>query len=128
MARSGEFVLRLARLGVRAIARPEGNDTLAGDYFVYREEPLEKGNAGSSGQIDLLIFFKGARLGVEVKTERHERPAPADVWHYYHLYLTMPIKLAEPAAVSKTLDDLILEWVGYCESIGGLKLKKYPAP
>jgi len=45
----------------------------------------------------------------------------------YNLLLETQVKLNELDGLSDTLDQLVLEWLGYCEPIGGLKLKKYQA-
>jgi hypothetical protein len=45
----------------------------------------------------------------------------------YNLLLETQVKLNELGGLSDTLDQLVLEWLGYCEPIGGLKLKKYQA-
>jgi hypothetical protein len=50
-----------------------------------------------------------------------------DEGEYYNLLLNIPLKLDELGRLSDTLDQLVLEWLGYCESVGGLKLKKYQA-
>lgn len=45
-----------------------------------------------------------------------------DVGDYYFLFLTAPIDLSTRSGTSEALDQLVSEWLGYCESIGGLKL------
>jgi hypothetical protein len=50
-----------------------------------------------------------------------------DEGEYYNLLLKTPVKLGELGSLADTLDQLVLKWLGYCESIGGLKLKKHQA-
>jgi hypothetical protein len=45
-----------------------------------------------------------------------------EVGDYYFLFLTAPIDLSTRSGAPETLDQLVSEWLGYCESVGGLKL------
>jgi hypothetical protein len=38
------------------------------------------------------------------------------------------MKPDELGSAGRILDDLVLEWLGYCESVGGLGLNKYKTP
>jgi hypothetical protein len=38
--------------------------------------------------------------------------------------LATPIRESELSEIPEILDRLVSEWLGYCESVGGLKLKK----
>jgi hypothetical protein len=42
---------------------------------------------------------------------------------YYGLYLETPIKLDELSSLPGVLSSVVLEWIDYCESIGGLNLR-----
>jgi hypothetical protein len=46
---------------------------------------------------------------------------------YYNLLLKAQVELNGLRGLSDILDQLVLKWIGYCEAIGGLKLKKYQA-
>lgn len=69
---------------------------------------------------DIYDQFRGKNPGCRVKREASE--------YSYYLLLTSPIKLNELGSADKVLDDLVLEWLGYCKSIGGLNLKKRKTP
>lgn len=64
--------------------------------------------------------FQSLHRSVGCRVERDEG-------EYYNLLLKTPVKLDELGGLPDTLDQLVLKWLGYCESIGGLKLKTYQA-
>ena len=60
-----------AKAVLRVLGIPDGELDLPREapYEVHREWPVAEGNEESTGRIDLLIRFKHALVGVEVKTE-----------------------------------------------------------
>jgi hypothetical protein len=42
--------------------------------------------------------------------------------------LVLPQSLKDPASASDALDALVLEWLDYCKSIGGLRLGERETP
>jgi hypothetical protein len=58
-------------------------------------------------------------------TINSDKRAELAVWRRtaaYSLVLTQPIKRQDLGSAPDVLDALTLEWLGYCQSIGGLKL------
>ena len=67
---------------------------------------------------------KGSREEVYNQIRRKNQRCPIephDEGDWYALVLEIPFKLTDLASTAETLDKLLCDWIGYCESIGGLK-------
>ncbi|MEK7406364.1 MAG: hypothetical protein AAB225_14780 [Acidobacteriota bacterium] len=59
--------------------------------------------------------FRGRNRRCRIETSRTDT---------FELNLETPIKPEEIGSAAEVLDTLMREWLGYCKSVGGLKLKK----
>jgi len=113
---------REAEIGVCRSAQKGG--PLFYIYLWWRED--KSGAPEISGAVALDLSTKKVRDDIY---ERLRRQSPGcrvtrDVGDRYFLVLATPIRESELAEIPEILDRLVSEWLGYCESVGGLKLKK----
>lgn len=114
---------RSAEVGV---SRPAQKDCTFCLYVSWDEPAGGKGRL--QGSISLGLYHKDLRNAIH---ERFRQESPRCRVAKHETYLLMLTSLMKPddlGSAGKILDDLVLEWLGYCKSGGGLGLKKYKTP
>jgi hypothetical protein len=115
---------RLAELGVR---RP---GQLGQVFYIYLQwSQADDGAPAITAFICLEVYTKKVRdeiLG-EIQRKNLDCRLQQDIGVGYNLCLDAPVNATEPASVGQILDNLLSDWIDYCKSIGGLKLKERQA-
>lgn len=99
-------------------------------YIYLRWSEAEDGTLEIKAVVCLDLYTKRVRQEIldEIQQKNPGRCViKKDIGVGYNLALDTPVTVSEPTSVSQTLDDLISEWVHYCDSIGGLRLKERQA-
>ena len=93
-------------------------------YLWWRESPT--GSPEIVGAVALDLPTRTLRDDIWNRLHRKNPGCRVEreVGDYYFLFVTTPISLSTRSVASEVLDKLVSDWLGYCESIGGLKLKK----
>lgn len=113
---------REAEIGVLRPAQKGGYSFYI--YLWWRESAT--GSPEVVGAVALDLSTKKLRDDIWNRIH-HKNPGCSvkrEVGNYYFLFLTAPINLSTRSSAAETLDQLVSDWLVYCESIGGLKLKK----
>ncbi len=113
---------RYAEVGVY---RPAQKDCTFCLYVSWDE--AEGGKARVQGAISLGLYHTGLRNTIYGRFRQDPRCRVAK-YETYLLRLTSLVKQDDLGSTGKILDDLALEWLGYCKSVGGLGLKQYKTP
>jgi len=116
---------RLAELGVCRSAQ-------SGQYFyIYLQwsEAAEDAAPEIKAFVCLEVYPRKVRDEILGKIQRKKPDChlKQDVGNGYTLSLEAPVNTCEPTSVAQVFDNLLSEWIDYCESIDGLKLKKRQA-
>lgn len=114
---------RYAEIGV---SRPAQKDCSFWLYLLWDE--VEGGKTRVQGAISLGLYHKSLRNKLYERFRQENSRCRVTKYDTYQLMLTKPIKPDELGSAGKILDDLMLEWLGYCKSAGGLDLKKHKTP
>lgn len=114
---------RYAEVGV---SRPAQKDCTLCVYLAWDE--ANSGQVRIRGAITLGLYHKGLRDSLYERFRQENPHCRVEKHETYMLLLRTEIKPDEIESAGKVLDDLALEWLGYCESIDGLGLKKLKTP
>jgi len=114
---------RYAEVGV---SRPAQKDCIFCLYLLWDE--TEGGKPRIQGAISLSLYHKGLRNKIYERFRQENPRCRVAKYDTYQLMLTSLMKPDELGSAGRILDDLVLEWLGYCESVGGLGLNKYKTP
>jgi hypothetical protein len=97
-------------------------------YLYLAWDEAEGGNARIQGTIYLGLYHKDLRDSLYERLRQKNPLCRVSKDETYQLTLTSLIKPDKLSSAAKILDDLVLEWLAYCKSIGGLGLKKCKTP
>ena len=116
---------REAEIGVLRPAQQGGYSFYI--YLWWRESAT--GSPEAVGAVALDLSTKTLRDDIWNRLH-HKNPGcgvKREAGNYYFLVLTAPIDLSTRSAAAETLDQLVSDWLAYCESIGGLMDTALPA-
>jgi hypothetical protein len=114
---------RYAEVGVSRLAQKD-----CGLYLYLSWDETEGGKPRVQGAICLGLYHKGLRDKIYERFRQENPRCRVTKYDKYQLMLTSLMKPDELGSAGKILDDLVLEWLGYCKAAGGLGLKKYKTP
>ena len=114
---------RSADVGVLRPAQKSCNFCL---YLSWYEDEGGKARIQAAGC--LMVYHKRLRDSLLERFRQENPRCRVSKYSTWQVILTRPIKLEELGSLGEVLDSLVLEWLGYCKSIGGLGLKKLKTP
>ena len=105
-------------IGILRPAQPRCNFCL---YLGWDED--ERGGVTIRGAVRLGVYLPKRKLRDEILERfRQQRPGCRVERHSSAYCLVLYETLKDLSSAHEVLDALVLEWLGYCRSIGGLKL------
>jgi hypothetical protein len=117
--RANDLEERWAAVGVK---RPAQKSCTFWLYLWWDE--AEAGKARIRATIYMELYHKALREKTYEQFRAKNPRCRVQKAETYCLMLTTPIKPDALASVGEILDDLVLEWLAYCKSVGGLGLMK----
>jgi hypothetical protein len=104
------------------ISRPAQKDCHFYLYLWWEED--DSGAASIQAYLSLYVYSKGLRDTIHEQFRTANLKCRIVKYDAYQLALSSLIQPHKLDSAGEVLDDLVLEWLAYCKSIGGLKLNK----
>jgi hypothetical protein len=106
------------------ISRPAQKDCTFNLYLSWGQN--KRADGVIAGAVSLGLYHRRLRDEIRAGFRQKNPRCRVETFDTYTLVLYQSLK--DLASASDTLDALVLEWLDYCKSIGGLKLNERTTP